>query len=89
LRAKTFRTTAYLERKLTKGQQHADESGNISKRGTYMFRKFSVYGETGTVKSEFSRDGNHIRHSLFMVATPKYHVSFDDVERLSSASGRQ
>jgi hypothetical protein len=48
-----------------------------------VFRKFSVYGETGFVEPKFPRDGNHIRHSLLTVATSKSHVSLDDMETLS------
>ena len=77
--SKTFRTTAYLEGKPTRGQQPADESGSPSKGGTWAFRKFSVHGETGYVKPKFPCDGSHIRHSLLTVATPKYHVFFDDM----------
>ncbi len=84
----TFRTAAYLEGKPTKGQQPADQSGSKPKGGTSAFRKFSVHGETGTVEPEFPRDDSHIRHSLLMVTTPKYQVSFDDMGRLSSANGR-
>jgi hypothetical protein len=89
LRAITFRTTAYLEGKPTKGQQPAGESGNTSKGGTCVFCKFSVHGETGIVEPKFPRDENHIRHSLLTVATPKYHISLDDMGKLSLASGRQ
>jgi hypothetical protein len=55
LRAMTFRTTAYLEGKPVKGQQPADESGNKAKGGTFVFRKFSVHGETGQVSNPSSR----------------------------------
>jgi hypothetical protein len=82
----TFRTTAYLEGKPTKGQQHADESGSASKGGTCTFCKFSVYGEAGNVKPKFPCDECHIRHSLLTVATPKHHVFFDDMARLSLAN---
>jgi hypothetical protein len=87
--SKTFRTTAYLEGKPIQGQQPADESGSKWKGGTFLFRKFSVHGETGIVKPKFPRDEIHIRHSLLTVVTPKYHVSFDDMEMLSLANGRQ
>ncbi len=83
LRAMTFRTTAYLEGKPIQEQQPADESGSRLKGGTSAFRKFSVYGETGFVEPKFPRDGNHIRHSLLMVTTPKSHVSLYDMETLS------
>jgi hypothetical protein len=69
--SKTFRTTAYLEGKPTKGQQPADESGSASKGGRCTFCKFSVDGETGHVKPKFPCDDCHIRHSLLRVATPK------------------
>ena len=84
----TFRTTAYLEGKPIKGQQPADESGSRPKGGTSAFRKFSVYGETGFVEPKSPRDDIHIRHSLLMVTTPKYQVSFDDMGTLSFG-GRQ
>ena len=84
--SKTFRTTAYLEGKSTQGQQHADESGRASKGGTCTFCKFSVDGETGNVKPKFPCDECHIRHSLLTVATPKHHVFFDDMARLSLAN---
>ena len=83
LRARTFRTTAYLEGKPIQEQQPADESGSKWKRGTDVFRKFSVHGETGIVEPKFPRDENHIHHSLFTVVTLKYQVSFDDLARLS------
>lgn len=67
----TFRTTAYLEGKPTQGQQPADESGSKSKGGTFVFRKFSVHGETEHVEPKFPRDDNHLRHTLLTVATPK------------------
>ena len=51
----TFRTTAYLEGKPAKGQQPADESGSKSKGGTFAFRKFSVYDETGQLSNPSSR----------------------------------
>jgi hypothetical protein len=88
LRVITFRTTAYLEGKPTKGQQPAGESGSKSKGGRFEVRKFSVHGETGIVEPKFPRDENHIRHSLLTVATLKYHISFDDMGKLSLASGR-
>jgi hypothetical protein len=53
-----------------------------------VFRKFSVHGETEHVEPKFPRDENHIRHSLLTVATPKYHISFDDMGKLSFG-GRQ
>jgi hypothetical protein len=84
----TFRTTAYLEGKPIQGQQPAGESASKSKGGTFVFRKFSVHGETEHVEPKFPRDDNHIRHSLLMVATPKYHISFDDMGKLSFG-GRQ
>src|SRR5260221_8849696 len=83
LRARTFRTTAYLEGKPIQGQQPADESGSKWKRGTDVFRKFSVHGETGIVEPKFPRDENHIHHSLFTVVTLKYQDSFDELARLS------
>ena len=54
-----------------------------------MFREFSVHGETENVDPKFPRDDNHIRHSLLTMATPKYHISFDDMGTLSLAGGRQ
>ena len=54
-----------------------------------MFRKFSVHGETEFVEPQFLRDESHIRHSLFTVTTPKHHVSFDDMAKLSLAGGGQ
>ena len=85
----TFRTTAYLEGKPTQGQQPAGESGSTSKGGTCVFREFSVHGETENVEPKFPRDDDHIRHSLLTMATPKYHISFDDMGTLSLAGGRQ
>jgi hypothetical protein len=82
LRAMTFRTTAYLAGKPIQGPQPAVESRNEPKGGKLGFCKFSVYGETIAVEPKFSRDDNHIRHSLLMVTTPKYHVSFDDMGTL-------
>jgi len=52
----TFKTTAYLEGKPTRGQQHAVVSGKEQKRGMLSFRESCVHGETGTVKPEFPRD---------------------------------
>jgi hypothetical protein len=78
----TFRTTAYLAGKPIQGPQPAVESRNEPKGGKLGFCKFSVYGETIAVEPKFSRDDNHIRHSLLMVTTPKYHVSFDDMGTL-------
>jgi hypothetical protein len=76
------------EGKPTQGQQPAGESGSKSKGGTLVSRKFSVHGETEHVEPKFSRDDNHIRHSLLRVATPKYPISFDDMGKLSFG-GRQ
>lgn len=70
----TFRTTAYLEGKPVRGQEHAGESEIWQKGGMPKVRKFCTQGETGTVEPGFPRDETHIHHTLHEMMMLESHV---------------